>query len=81
MLTEGYGGGGSGKGSDNIETYKPTDLITKDNSTTPTYTTQNNKDTAAAGKKLDPVCGLVARVPVYRSRDPGSIPGTTRFSE
>jgi hypothetical protein len=29
----------------------------------------------------DPLCGLVARVPSYRSRDPGSISGTTGFSE
>jgi hypothetical protein len=29
----------------------------------------------------DRLCGLVVRVPGYRSRDPGSIPGTTRFSE
>jgi hypothetical protein len=27
------------------------------------------------------VCGLVVRVPGYRSRGPGSIPGATRFSE
>jgi hypothetical protein len=27
------------------------------------------------------LCGLVVRVPGYRSRGPGSIPGTTRFSE
>jgi hypothetical protein len=27
------------------------------------------------------VCGLVVRVPVYRSRGPGSISGTTRVSE
>jgi hypothetical protein len=26
-------------------------------------------------------CGLVVKVPDYRSRGPGSIPGTTRFSE
>jgi hypothetical protein len=26
------------------------------------------------------VCGLVVRVPGYRSRGPGSIPGSTRFS-
>jgi hypothetical protein len=26
-------------------------------------------------------CGPVARVPGYRSRDPDSIPGATRFSE
>jgi hypothetical protein len=26
-------------------------------------------------------CGLVARVPGYMSRGPGSIPGATRFSE
>jgi hypothetical protein len=27
------------------------------------------------------LCGLVVRVPGYRSRGPGSIPGTTKFSE
>jgi hypothetical protein len=27
------------------------------------------------------LCGLVVRVPGYRSRDPGSIPGATRFSD
>jgi hypothetical protein len=27
------------------------------------------------------LCGLMVRVPGYRSRDPGSIPGATRFSE
>jgi hypothetical protein len=30
---------------------------------------------------IDRLCGLVVRVPGYKSRDPGSIPGTTRFSE
>jgi hypothetical protein len=30
---------------------------------------------------LDRLCGLVASVPGYRSRGPGSIPGSTRFSE
>jgi hypothetical protein len=29
----------------------------------------------------DRLCGLVARVPGYRSRGPDSIPGATRFSE
>jgi hypothetical protein len=29
----------------------------------------------------DRLCGLVFRVPGYRSRGPGSIPGATRFSE
>jgi hypothetical protein len=29
----------------------------------------------------DRLCELVARVPGYRSRGPGSIPGATRFSE
>jgi hypothetical protein len=27
------------------------------------------------------LCGLVVRVPGYRSRGPGLIPGATRFSE
>jgi hypothetical protein len=30
---------------------------------------------------LDRLCGLVVRVLGYRSGGPGSIPGTTRFSE
>jgi hypothetical protein len=29
----------------------------------------------------DLLCGIVVRVPGYRSRGPGSIPGSTRFSE
>jgi hypothetical protein len=29
----------------------------------------------------DRLCGLVVRVPSYRSKGPGSNPGTTRFSE
>jgi hypothetical protein len=29
----------------------------------------------------DRLCGPVIRVPVYRSRGPGPIPDTTRFSE
>jgi hypothetical protein len=29
----------------------------------------------------DPLCGLIVRVPGYRFRGPGSIPGTVRFSE
>jgi hypothetical protein len=32
-------------------------------------------------KKVDRLCGLVVRVPGYRSRGPASIPGATRFSE
>jgi hypothetical protein len=32
-------------------------------------------------KKLDRLHSLVVRVPDYRSRGPGSIPGPTRFSE
>jgi hypothetical protein len=31
--------------------------------------------------RCDRLCGLVVRVPGYRSRGPGSIPRTTRFSE
>jgi hypothetical protein len=29
----------------------------------------------------DRVCDMVVRVPSYRSRGPGSIPGAARFSE
>jgi hypothetical protein len=32
-------------------------------------------------KKVDRLCDLVVRVTGYRSRDPGSNPGATRFSE
>jgi hypothetical protein len=31
--------------------------------------------------QTDRFCSLVVRVPGYRSRGPGSIPGATRFSE
>jgi hypothetical protein len=34
-----------------------------------------------SGPSMDRLCGLVVRVPGYRSGGPGSIPGTTRFSE
>jgi hypothetical protein len=30
---------------------------------------------------IDCLCGLMVRVPGYRSRGPGSIPGTTRSSD
>jgi hypothetical protein len=30
---------------------------------------------------VDRICGLLVRVPVYRSRGSGSIPGATRCSE
>jgi hypothetical protein len=32
-------------------------------------------------EQTDRLCGLVARVPGYRSKGPGSTPGATRFSE
>jgi hypothetical protein len=32
-------------------------------------------------KKVDRLCGLLVRVPGYRSRGPGSISGAIRFSE
>jgi hypothetical protein len=32
-------------------------------------------------KKVERLCGLVVRVPGYRSRGLGSIPGANRFSE
>jgi hypothetical protein len=31
--------------------------------------------------EMDRLCGLVVRVPRFKSRGPGSIPGATRFSE
>jgi hypothetical protein len=33
------------------------------------------------GYIIDGLCGPVVKVPGYRSRGPGSIPGATRFSE
>jgi hypothetical protein len=33
------------------------------------------------GSYFDRLCGLMVRVPGYRSRGPGMIPGATRFSE
>jgi hypothetical protein len=33
------------------------------------------------GTLFDRLCGLVVRVPGYRSRGPGSIPVATKFSE
>jgi hypothetical protein len=33
------------------------------------------------GKGVDRLCGLVVRVPGYRSTGPASIPGATIFSE
>jgi hypothetical protein len=35
----------------------------------------------SVGMSIDRLCGLVVRVLGYRSGDPGSIPGTTRFPE
>jgi hypothetical protein len=32
-------------------------------------------------ERNDLLCGLVVRVPGYRSKSPGSIPGAARFSE
>jgi hypothetical protein len=35
----------------------------------------------ASDSTCDRLCGLVGRIPGYRSRDPDSIPGAIRFSE
>jgi hypothetical protein len=32
-------------------------------------------------REIDRFCGLVVRVPGYKSRGPSSIPGANRFSE
>jgi hypothetical protein len=37
--------------------------------------------TKATELLFDRLCSLVVRVPAYKSRGPGSIPGNTRFSE
>jgi hypothetical protein len=39
---------------------------------------ENIKANKIAGVYLDGPCGLLVRVPGYRSRGPGSIPGATR---
>jgi hypothetical protein len=44
------------------------------------YTLFNIKLESACDEE-DRLCGLVVRVLGYRSGGPGSIPGTTRFSE
>jgi hypothetical protein len=40
-----------------------------------------NGELQSMRRKCDRLCGLVVRVLGYRSGGPGSIPGTTRFSE
>jgi hypothetical protein len=42
---------------------------------------QKNEKLKEPKRCTDRLCGLVARAPGYRSRGPGSIPGTTTFSE
>jgi hypothetical protein len=44
----------------------------------PTHSHQHNIELNVTE---DHLCGLVVRVPGYRSRDRGSTPGATRFSE
>jgi hypothetical protein len=39
------------------------------------------EDIKSSVKKIYRLCGLLVSVPGYRSRDPGSIPGATKFSE
>jgi hypothetical protein len=41
----------------------------------------NNHHQLSLGVNNDRLCGLVVRVPGYRSRGVGSVPGVTRFSE
>jgi hypothetical protein len=46
------------------------------------YIEQNTKTINFTVKyAVDRLCGLVARVPGYRSKDPDSIPAATRLSE
>jgi hypothetical protein len=40
-----------------------------------------NNDKLIIFVRIDRLCGLVVRVPGYRSRGPGSIAYATRFSE
>jgi hypothetical protein len=39
------------------------------------------RDFVEVSEAYDRLCGIMVRVPGCRSRDPGSIPGTTGFSE
>jgi hypothetical protein len=40
---------------------------------------QNIRDYSDLLHNKDSLCGLVVRIPCYRSRDPGSIPGATQI--
>jgi hypothetical protein len=42
---------------------------------------QQNRTNFLVCMCVDRLCGLVVRVPGYKSRGPGLIPGATRFSE
>jgi hypothetical protein len=54
-------------------------MNTQHNNSTQHTPWNNNK--CSDSQTTDRLCGLVVRVLGYRSGDPGSIPGTTRFSE
>jgi hypothetical protein len=44
-------------------------------------TVLNNADYSLVGEGFVRLCGLVVRVPSYRSEGPGSVPGATKVSE
>jgi hypothetical protein len=46
-----------------------------------TFSVRYELNVYVMSKKVDSLRGLVLRVPDYRSRGPGTIPGATRFSE
>jgi hypothetical protein len=48
---------------------------------TGTWCELNHSELTAAMLPVEYLYGLVVRVPGYRSRGPGSIPGATRLSE
>jgi hypothetical protein len=46
-----------------------------------TNATKDDVECVTVYSAMDHLCGLVVRVPGYRSRGPGSISGATSFSE
>jgi hypothetical protein len=47
----------------------------------PSQESEMNVNTHSIKNMFEEICGLVVRVPGYRSIGPGLIPGATRFSE
>jgi hypothetical protein len=54
-------------------------LVAMDNEQYPAHMQEQYIILSFVEIKDDHLCGLVVRIPGYRSRGPGSIPGATRF--